>query len=118
MKQRKIFSPYYDFKSFQCQNPYVKSPKKISSSRGAKTASAESSAYQTNRKDAGLSHSSGDVNKSFQEANVNEKKPEQLELFPTSKSCQTSPIVPRVSAKKRIVSQNFFALSQQQISKK
>lgn len=50
MKSRKIFSPYYDFKNFQC-NPYLKTPTGREASARKKVATAEEkSLHQSGRR--------------------------------------------------------------------
>lgn len=123
MKKRKIYSPYYDFKTFQYNNPYQTSPtagrpKKVATaedkvaSHGSSSDGKRSSSHENleTRRDA---QGSGDSQpKKLQHANdaVGDHKPVSM------KSCQTSPPLRR--SPKRVPSQSFFSLNQQLLCKK
>lgn len=127
MKKRKIFSPYYDFKSFEYNNPYLTSP---TAGRSKKVGTAEDKATRRSHGNSSdgkrcsshenletqrVDHGSGDAStKKLQQSgkNTGDNKP----LNDLSKFCQTSPTLRR--SPRRVPSQNFFALNQQMLSRK
>lgn len=118
---RKIFSPYYDFKAFECRHPYAKAPNsKEKSSRGHKVTTAEEkkarNALHSNEKRS-VSESESKV-KCFFERGAGDFQDESVEdltdyqnLDQFNKSCQTPVVVKRrQSVPKRMSSQNFLQL--------
>jgi hypothetical protein len=112
MKKRKIFSPYYDFKTFDYKNPYAKPvSSKESSSRGKKTSS--SAGNRSLKIDDFDIRDRGDnvdcCESSMKSQDVGEDFSSYQELDRSSKACQASPMAPLAKRRpRRVSSQNFL----------
>lgn len=127
MKKRKIFSPYYDFKSFQYNNPYLTSPtagrpKKVATAEDKVTRHSHGNSSEGRRCSSHenlearrVEQASGDAStKKLQQTgnDIGDNNATQ-EL---TKCCQTPPQLKR--SPRRVPSQNFFSLNQQMLSRK